>query len=259
MISWDVVKVMNQMILTRKLWCSVSRRSKAIASSGHELLIFFYMSLYSPFHSYSIEKGVDDLEALIKSLGLRKFHLFGHSFGGSLGYEFLKRIAERRNEDVDAGDHVLSFIIAPTPTSVPLVEAEAQSLVATLLEQDDVEESTVGGRFEKEHICRMLERPQPLKDAYSHAGTVWRGTGAIANYVAMPPQSDSAAPLPPATVLRGEHDFVTKACLQDWKESIWKHKRIWEKELPGCTHHGLLENAFLFGNFVDSFCTEYDP
>jgi proline iminopeptidase len=209
-------------------------------------------------YSYSIEDGVDDLEALIKTLGLRKFHLFGHSFGGILGYEFLKRVVERNEADVDY--HVLSFIMASAPTSVPLVEAEVQSLVATLLEQDDVDESTVGELFEREHISRLPERPQALKDAYNHAGTVWRGTVAIANYVAMPPKTDSSAsPLPPAMVLRGQHDFVTNACIQDWKETIWRHRRMREKEIPGCSHHGLLENAFLFGDCIDSYCTEYDP
>jgi proline iminopeptidase len=200
---------------------------------------------------------VDDLEALIKAVGLRKFHLFGQSFGGILGYEFLKRVAEQRMEkELDC--QVLSSIIASTPTSVPLVEAEAQSLVAELLEQDDVDESTVGERFEKEHICRMPEKPQALKDAYEHAGTVWRGTAAIANYVATPP-SDTALPLPPAMVQRGEHDFVTKACIRDWKETVWNHGRIREKEIPGCSHHALLENGLLFGDFIESYCAEYDP
>jgi pimeloyl-ACP methyl ester carboxylesterase len=207
---------------------------------------------------YSIEKGVDDLEALIKAVGLRKFHLLGQSFGGILGYEFLKRVVERRQQEESIDYQVLSFIIASTPTSVPLVEAEAQSLVATSLEQDDVNESTVGERFEKEHICRMPEKPQVLKDAYDHAGTVWRGTAAIANYAATSP-GESALPLPPAMVLRGEHDFVTKACIRDWKETVWNHQRLREKELPGCSHHALLENGSLFGDLVESYCAEYDP
>jgi len=198
---------------------------------------------------------VDDLELLVKKLGLRQFHLFGQSFGGILGYEFAKRIAERNEQDPHF--EILSFTISSTPTSVPLVEKEAQGLVEKLLEEDG-DNSTVEDRFQSTHICRTPEKPKPLLDAYAHAGTVWRGTSAIAEYVATPP-SDKAAPLPPAMIMRGEHDFVTEVCSQDWKNKLWNHKRIREKVLVGCSHHGLLENAFLYGDIVDSYCTEYDP
>lgn len=193
---------------------------------------------------------------MIRKVGLRKFHLLGHSFGGILGYEYLKRVAERNEEDPE--HKALSFTIASTPTSVPLVESEVQNLLAGLMEQDDVDESTVEERFQQEHICRTPEKPQALTDAYNHAGTAWRGTQAIADYVATPP-SDSAGGLPPAMVVRGEHDFVTKACIQDWKEKLWNHKRIREKEVQGCSHHALLENGVLYGDLIDSYCTEYDP
>jgi proline iminopeptidase len=208
--------------------------------------------------SYSIENAVDDLELLIRKVGLRKFHLLGHSFGGILGYEFLKRVAERSEENPSF--EVLSFTLASTPTSVPLVESEVQNLLASLMteQENSADESTVEERFQQSHICRTPERPQALTDAYNYAGTVWRGTQAIADYVATPP-SDSAAALPPAMVLRGEHDFVTQACIQDWKGKLWNHNRMREKVVAGCAHHGVLENGFVYGDIIDSYCTEYDP
>ena len=47
---------------------------------------------------YSIEQSLDDLVALLKSvqedeLGGSDFHLYGHSFGGVLAYEYLKRVS----------------------------------------------------------------------------------------------------------------------------------------------------------------------
>ena len=213
--------------------------------------------------SYSIEQGIDDLEQLIKKLGLRQFHLFGQSFGGILGYEFLKRRAQRNkdsnnnNNSTSNDDYkVLSFIASSTPTSVPKVEAQVQELLQSLLEEDD-DETTVEERFQKKHICRTEEKPKALEDAYAHAGTVWRGSNAIADYVAEPP-SDDADPLPPAMIMRGEHDFVTDDCCRDWKERLWNQKRIRERVLDGCSHHGLLENGFVYGDMVDSFCIEYD-
>ena len=196
------------------------------------------------------------MELLVKKLGLRKFHIFGQSFGGILGYEFIKRIAERNKEDPPPYE-VLSIIISSTPTSVPLVEEEVQRLLGQLLDEDD-DESTLEERFQLRHICRTPEKPQPLTDAYAHAGTVWRGTHAIKDYAAQPP-SEEAAALPPAMIMRGQFDFVTEVCSQDWKAKIWNHSRIREKILADCSHHGLLENNFLYGDLVDSFCTEYDP
>lgn len=200
------------------------------------------------------------MEQLIKKLGLRQFHLFGQSFGGILGYEFLKRRAERKGMEegnMNTDDYkVLSFIASSTPTSVPKVEAQVQDLLQALLEDDD-DETTVEERFQQTHICRTEEKPKALKDAYAHAGTVWRGSNAIADYVAEPP-SETADPLPPAMIMRGEYDFVTEECCQDWKETLWNQKRIREKVLEGCSHHGLLENGFVYGDIVDSFCTEYD-
>lgn len=205
--------------------------------------------------AYSIENAVDDLERLVKKLGMRQFHLFGQSYGGILGYEFLKRRAEQ-NED-DPEHKVLSFTISSTPTSVSQVEGEVQGLLETLLEEDD-DQSTVEDRFQQTHICRTPEKPQALVDAYAHAGTVWRGSNAILDYVAEPP-SDKAGPLPPAMIMRGEHDFVTEVCSKDWKEKLWNQKRIREKIIDGCSHHGLLEQPLLYGDILDSYCTEYDP
>lgn len=198
---------------------------------------------------------MDDLEALIKQLGLRQFHLFGQSFGGILGYEFLKRIAERKERNPSY--EILSFCMSSSPSNVMEVEEAANSLLEALLAEDP-DESTIEERFQSNHICRSTERPQPLIDAYAHAGTIWRGSNVIADYVAQPPMEGSAL-LPPTMVMRGEFDFVTSSCLTPWKEKIWNHGRIREKVLTGCAHHGLLENGQLYGDLVDSFFTEYDP
>lgn len=200
---------------------------------------------------YSIDAALDDLEALLRKLGLRRFHLYGQSFGGILAFEYAKRVAER----VEEGDvKCLSVILSSAPTSVAMVEHEANQLVAALgvdNEHDDVAE-----RFRMAHQCRTSESPAPLKDAYAHAGTVWRGTTAIADYEAKPP-GPTARRMPSCLVLRGEHDFVSEKCVQDWKE-CFNHKFVRYALLEGCSHHGLLENGPMYGDLVDSFFGEYD-
>jgi pimeloyl-ACP methyl ester carboxylesterase len=202
---------------------------------------------------YSIGKAVDDLELLLKRLGVRQFHLYGQSFGGILAYELVKRMAE---SDKEAPYKVLSMILSSTPTDVKRVEGEAQRLIDTLLKVDN-DETKVGERFRLAHTCQTPEMPQPLINAYAHAGAVWRGTTAIPNYVAAPPTfSSGTSTLPPTMVLRGEHDFVTEVCVQEWKTNI--PTRIRFKTLSGCAHHGLLEKGSTYGDMIDSFCGEYD-
>lgn len=198
---------------------------------------------------YSIEYALDDLEAILKKLGVRRFHLYGQSFGGILAFEFMKRRAEKDDGFEDEG--CLSAILSSTPTSVAQVEEKAEQLVANLADEspDDLEE-----RFRLAHQCRTPEKPQALVDAYAHAGTVWRGTKVISDYVASPPSPD-AVRMPSVMVMRGEHDFVTD--VEGWKD-VFNHRFVRPKVLPECSHHGLLENGPLYGDMVDSYFAEHD-
>jgi pimeloyl-ACP methyl ester carboxylesterase len=197
---------------------------------------------------YSVGNAVGDLEVLLKHLGVRRFHLYGQSFGGIQAYEFLKRQASKEVDDGIAGEGCRSVILSSTPTNVMQIEDEARSLVEKLDSPD---------LFRETHQCRISPMPQALTDAYAYAGTAWRGTGAIADYKATPPSANSRK-LPSALVLRGEHDFVTEVCVADWKRSLWNTPYVRERVLDGCSHHGLLENGPLYGEIVDSFFTEYD-
>jgi proline iminopeptidase len=203
---------------------------------------------------YSIDAAVDDLEALLKKIGVRRFHLYGQSFGGILAFEYVKRLAERASDDSSDSVECLSVILSSAPTCVTLVEEEANRLVAALDTGDET--ISVAERFRLEHQCRTPEMPTQLADAYAHAGTVWRGTTAIADYEATAP-SETARRMQSCMVLRGEHDFVTESCLEGWK-TCFNHKSVRYKTLRACSHHGLLENGLLYGDLIDSFCGEYD-
>jgi len=202
---------------------------------------------------FSIDLSLDDLEFLIHKLGLRQFHLYGQSFGGILAFEYLKRISEGKSNYDDS--KCLSVILSSTPTNVSQVETTASQLISSLKDEDD-DESTLTERFRVEYQCRTLEKPKPLLDAYNHAGTVWRGTDSISDWEAVQPAAD-AARMPSAMVLRGEHDFVTEDCVEEWK-SHFNHNFVRFKVLQGCSHHGLLENGNIYGDLVDSFLSEYD-
>ncbi|KAL7450687.1 hypothetical protein ACHAWC_002563 [Mediolabrus comicus] len=44
-------------------------------------------------NKYSIQDSVEDLKVLLKKLGVRRFHLYGQSYGGILAFEYMKSVA----------------------------------------------------------------------------------------------------------------------------------------------------------------------
>mmetsp|Transcript_893 Transcript_893/g.1758 ORF Transcript_893/g.1758 Transcript_893/m.1758 type:complete len:348 (+) Transcript_893:2-1045(+) len=191
--------------------------------------------------AYSIDWAVRDLEALLKTLSVRRFHLYGQSFGGILAYEYLKQNVENRDYEC------LSVVLSSAPWNVTQVEQEANRLIQ-YLESPEL--------FRETHQCQTREMPEPLVTAYVKAGTVWRGTTAIADYQAVPLSDDEKSLLPSCMVLRGQHDFVTDPCVEGWRNMFGR--RIRYHTLVGCSHHGLLENPALYGETLESFFAEYD-
>jgi proline iminopeptidase len=211
-------------------------------------------------NQYSIKDSVEDLKLLLKKLGVRRFHLYGQSYGGILAYEYMKSVAMTSKNGNDA--ECLSAILSSAPSNVSQVEEEFVRLLDELKKShskdDDRElsDTELGDLFRTTHQCRIPEMPALLKDAYANAGSVWRGTDAIKDYIATPPTED-ASRMPSSLIMRGEYDFVSDECVEAWK-SNFNTKFLRYKTLKGCSHHGLFEDGATYGEHIDSFCAEYD-
>lgn len=204
---------------------------------------------------YSIEDSVQDLKVLLKKLGVRRFHLYGQSYGGILAFEFMKSMASSSKHEDDV--ECLSAILSSAPTNVAEIEKNFDRLTKELLPPDrNITNEDLNELFRKNHQCRLPEMPKILADAYANAGTVWRGTAAIANYVAQSPPED-ASRMPSALIMRGEFDFVSEESVEGWKHAF-NTQFLRYKTLEECSHHGLLENGELYGEIVDSYFGEYD-
>ncbi|KAL7523003.1 hypothetical protein ACHAWX_007740 [Stephanocyclus meneghinianus] len=203
---------------------------------------------------YSIDDSVNDLKQLIRHLGIRRFHLYGHSYGGILAFEYMKNVARENEKN---GVECLSAILSSAPSDIPQLEKEFVRLTDKLIPAVGAlsgEELTE--LFRINHQCRLDSMPEDLAFAYANAGTVWSGTKAIADYVARPPPED-AARMPSALITRGEFDFVSEDSVLGWKRAF-NHMFLRFKTLEGCSHHGLYENGPLYGETIDSYITEYD-
>jgi proline iminopeptidase len=186
---------------------------------------------------YSVDASVAEILDVTTHLGLGggNYHLYGQSWGGLLAYSFLSR--------TDAGCNPCSLTLSNSPASVALVEAEATRLIG---EQGSVEQ------FMAAHNCRLPGEPPELAAAYAHAGTTWRGSGAIAGL-----EVDAGALGAigcPTLVLRGEHDFVTEACVAPWS-ALPEATFV---TLAGASHHALLEDTGAYLSALGGFLCESD-
>lgn len=115
---------------------------------------------------WRIERFVAEVDTVRQALGLEQVHLFGQSWGGWLGIEYM--LSHPRG--------VVSLILASTSASVPQFVAETRRLKAELpleiyqtLEQyesigdyhhPDYENAVF--EFYKRHVCRLDPWPNPI-------------------------------------------------------------------------------------------------
>lgn len=236
---------------------------------------------------YSIGKTIDDLEQLIQHLKLKQFHLYGHSFGAIVAYEYSKRLCEgtvsnntrlhtcdqdncvpvvqllsitlcsapSNLQKVDNGTKLLMKSIRPRSNSVDTETSSDTSLDATI----DEESAEDYDLFHKHFVCRTSDGilPRPLQEAYRKKGDVWEGTDAIIEYVAKPP-SMSASVMPPTLLLRGEYDFVSKQYgFDEWKRLL-NHNSVVCQTLDGCSHYSMLENGKLHSLRLNAFLVQHE-
>uniref|UniRef100_A0A7S4HPU6 AB hydrolase-1 domain-containing protein n=1 Tax=Odontella aurita TaxID=265563 RepID=A0A7S4HPU6_9STRA len=211
---------------------------------------------------YSLSKSIDDLEALLLALKMNRFHLLGHSFGGVLAFEYCKKIAERAGrEDLGWRDdpEVLSLTLSNSFTCAKLCDAERERLLGPIASHSEGDEEGIDDEFWRLHQCRLPAVPPILEDALQNWGVPWheRASSPLSSYAATAP-SRWASDLPPALILRGEHDFVTPSCIRGWRESVWNHQDVAEVTLEGCAHYCHLEDKTSFGHLVAGFCKERD-
>lgn len=199
-----------------------------------------------PTSRYSIENSVNDLNELIKSLQLSKFHLFGHSFGGIVSYEYMKRSVTAQVSKTDEKENhphnhrCLSLTLANSPSNMKNSLEEYSRLEKEMTHELSLEMKSskretaceasmnqdIQERLRKRHECRTDNVPNPLVHAIRSRGTIWSGPEAVSDYVAQPPsthitscQSKSSSNTSPAVLLiRGEFDFITEKCIEEWRK-----------------------------------------
>ena len=120
---------------------------------------------------WTVDRYREEVEQVRKGLGLDKFYLYGHSWGGMLGVEYA--LAHQ--------DHLKALIISDMTAGIPAYEAYAQKLLAELSEDDrktlakfaaagnyDAPEyqNIMMGKVYAQHLIRLDPWPEPVDRAF---------------------------------------------------------------------------------------------
>jgi len=142
----------------------------------------------SDINAYSIESNVQDLMDLVQFLknhyGLNQFHMLGHSFGGIIAYEYMKKTFA--NKSLINSPTLLSITLSSTPFDVHQVDKDCESQMDVIRDSGNYSTSEeVNQSFQQTFVCRTETLPRPLQVAFSKRGKVW-GQEMIQDYIAEP-------------------------------------------------------------------------
>lgn len=225
--------------------------------------------------SRDLEEFVHHLKDVWK---LRRFHLLGHSFGGAVGYEYLKRqsIASREASGEGGVPQCLSFILSNASTNFQLSSSEQMRLFQEFSQtkipskQQKTKSLDVREQFFQTHICRTPRKPAELESALSRRGKQWSAN----EYTAMPLAHDTtlgaadadaavgggANQFPPVLIVRGQYDFVTDRCTRGWNDifassMVRGQTKPKEVVMKDCSHYPHFERPEQYCREVEQFCS----
>lgn len=220
----------------------------------------------SDLAAYSIETSVDDLQSLLDKLKITQFHLYAHSAGTCIAYEYLKKVCAQASEEGHGdgegqnnglGRHCLSAVFSSGSFHIQLAKDLADEMENAVKEDilstcDQINPSQVAERIRTSCICRTQNMPVQLKAAYSKAGRIWKGLEVIHDYIAESPLEGQDM-IPPIMLLRGEHDFISEELFfQGWR-NIFCGTLPECVTMKGCSHMPMLEDQALHGRVINSF------
>jgi len=231
-----------------------------------------------------------DLEELVLHLKdvwkVQEFHLLGHSLGGAIGFEFLKRQIIQHNVDenrIRDTPQCLSFILSNASTNFQLSSSEQmrlfqefqlQHLQTRMPPTQTQRTKTLNGndQFFQTHICRTSTKPAELVSALSRRGKEWSAKeytalalardsieAADATYTSADTTDSVRHQFPPALIIRGQYDFITDACTRGWKDLITTMEDVRsdleEVVMKDCAHYPHFEQPDNYSSEVEAFCS----
>lgn len=150
---------------------------------------------------WTIDRFLGEVEQVRVGLGLEKFHLFGHSWGGMLGIEYALKYPQHLN------GLVISNMTASISSYVAYVNelrkafpSEVKAILEKYESKGDYEapeyQEAIFGYVYQKHLCRLDPWPEPLERTVRHLNNQVYNT------------------------MQGPNEFVVNGTFKDWDR--WK-------------------------------------
>ena len=211
---------------------------------------------------WTVERFVDEVEAVREALALEHFHLFGSSWGGMLAMQYA---LDRRPPQV------ASLILCSSPASMVRWVEGCNELLAELPEwnQRTIRRHEEQGftscphygaailEFYTRHVCRLEEWPDGVERSFRDAGYQ------VYNYMNGPSEFTVVGTLKdwsvmdrlgeidkPTLVISGEHDELRPAHAREIHEAIAGSEL---QIVPECSHLSFAEDPETFFRLTNDF------
>jgi proline iminopeptidase len=212
---------------------------------------------------YTIDRSVDELDAVRNALGLNRLVLYGNSWGSVLAIEYLIR---RGSEGIE--QLVLSGALASIPQAVSGMKrllhsmpdgagARIEALNEAGQEQSSEYQALVQMFYER-HVCRVLPWPAEVMAtsqivSKSPAYRVMNGPNdftVIGNMKDWERRGDLGAIRIPTLITTGQYDEITLDCHQTLQEAIAGSQLL---VFEGCSHMTMAEKPAEYARAIRSF------
>lgn len=217
-------------------------------------------------HLWTLERSVAEMAAVVRGLGLRRFHIFGNSWGGMLAQQYA----------LDAPSEFVSLTISNSIASIPEFATMVSRLTAALgaQTQDAIHRHEAAGTtdapdyqaairtWNETHLCRIRPWPAQLHGAFARAGSeifatmfgpsVFHINGTVRDWQVL----DRLHEIPvPTLVLAGRYD-----------ECVPEHMREMHRRIAGSrfqlfessSHMPFIEEPEAFDRVMRDFLRQHD-
>jgi proline iminopeptidase len=222
----------------------------------------------SPSNSelWTMERSVAEMDAVVRALGLDRFHIFGNSWGGMLAQQYV----------LDATSGAVSLTISNSIASIPefsemvaRLKSDLDPATQSAIDRHEADGTTYSAEYQaairtwnETYLCRIRPWPKELRDAFQNMGTEIFETmfgpsdfhivGTIRSWDVLDRLAEIAVP---TLVLSGRYD----ECVP---EHMWKmHQRIAGSRFElfdSTAHMPFIEEPHRFDHVMRDFLRLHD-
>jgi proline iminopeptidase len=125
-------------------------------------------------HLWTMERSVAEMDAVVRALGLNRFHIFGNSWGGMLAQQYV----------LDVASGAVSLTISNSIASIPQfskmvarLKSELDPATQSAIDRHETAGTTHSAEYQaairtwnETYLCRQLPWPRELQEAFQKAG-----------------------------------------------------------------------------------------